>query len=142
MRLVWENCQKYNRPDSDLFMTADKLSKLFEKKFIKLKSASSSSSPSSSSSKKAASASSSPPVETTRADRLKLCQLVNQLTPEQLGSLVETVQQHCPEALNEEEEEEIEIEVNNIDAHTLQLLINFANSCVNGQEHSKKQKVK
>jgi len=76
------------------------------------------------------------------ADRLKLCQLVNQLTPEQLGSLLEMIQGQCPEALNEEEEEEIEIEVNNIDGPTLQGLISFANQCVNGSDSNKKQKTK
>ena len=151
VRLVWDNCAKYNRPDSDLYMTADKLSKLFEKKFVKLKGASSASSsssaqPSSSSSSKKSSSSTASssvlPDQATRADRLKLCQLVNQLTPEQLGSLVEMIQGQCPEALNEEEEEEIEIEVNNIDGPTLQTLIQFANQCVNGSDSNKKQKTK
>ena len=141
VRLVWDNCAKYNRPDSDLYMTADKLSKLFEKKFAKLKAASSSSPPSSKKASSSAASSSSQP-EASRADRLKLCQLVNQLTPEQLGSLVEMIQGQCPEALNEEEEEEIEIEVNNIDGPTLQTLIQFANSCVNGGDSNKKQKTK
>lgn len=31
MRLVWTNCMTYNRPDSDLFLTADKALKTFEK---------------------------------------------------------------------------------------------------------------
>jgi len=145
VRLVWDNCMKYNRPDSDLYMTADKLSKLFDKKFSKLKSSSSSSSPStSSSSKKSTTSSSSSTTEATRSDRLKLCQLVNQLSPEQLGTLVEMIQRECPEALNEEEEEEIEIEVNNIDGNTMGTLIHFAQSCLNGGggESNKKQRSK
>ena len=147
VRLVFENCAKYNRPDSDLYMTADKLSKLFEKKFSKLKAAAAASPASSSSSKSKGGASSSSSSsshgaqpEASRADRLKLCQLVNQLTPEQLGSLVEMIQGQCPEALNEEEEEEIEIEVNNIDGHTLQTLITFAQQCVSPGEINKKKK--
>ena len=145
VRLVFENCAKYNRPDSDLYLTADKLSKLFEKKFSKVKAQSTSSPPSSSSKSKSttsssSSHSSSTQPEASRADRLKLCQLVNQLTPEQLGSLVEMIQGQCPEALNEEEEEEIEIEVNNIDGNTLQTLIAFAQGCVNPGESNKKKK--
>ena len=55
---------------------------------------------------------------------------------------MEMIQGQCPEALNEEEEEEIEIEVNNIDGPTLQSLITFANQSVNGSEGHKKQKTK
>ena len=153
VRLVWDNCLKYNMPNSDLYMTAQKLATLFDKKFTtKFKpsssssAASSSSSPSSSSksnsssSKPSSSGASAP--EASRADRLKLCQLVNQLSPEQLGVVVEMVQRECPEALNEEEEEEIEIEVNNIDGATMSGLIAFAQQCLNGGPAEKKQKTK
>ena len=140
VRLVWDNCLKYNMPNSDLYMTAQKLSTLFDKKFnAKFKPASSTSSSSPSSSKSSTKPSSNAP-EASRADRLKLCQLVNQLSPEQLGVVVEMVQRECPEALNEEEEEEIEIEVNNIDGATMSGLIAFAQQCLNGGD--KKQKTK
>ena len=152
VRLVWDNCLKYNMPNSDLYMTAQKLSTLFDKKFsAKFKpsssaasaaSAASSSSPSSSSKSSSSKPSSSAAPEASRADRLKLCQLVNQLSPEQLGVVVEMVQRECPEALNEEEEEEIEIEVNNIDGATMSGLIAFAQQCLNGGPADKKQKTK
>ena len=148
VRLVWDNCLKYNMPNSDLYMTAQKLSSVFDKKFTaKFKpssssAASSSSSASPSSSSKSASKPPSLVQEASRADRLKLCQLVNQLSPEQLGVVVEMVQRECPEALNEEEEEEIEIEVNNIDGATMSGLITFAQQCLNGGQAEKKQKTK
>ena len=37
VRLVWKNAQTYNRSDSGIYITADTLSKLFEKKFAKIK---------------------------------------------------------------------------------------------------------
>jgi len=37
VRLVWKNAMTYNRPDSDIYITADKLSKLFERKFAQIK---------------------------------------------------------------------------------------------------------
>ena len=37
VRLVWKNAMTYNRPDSEIYITADKLSKLFERKFAKIK---------------------------------------------------------------------------------------------------------
>ena len=145
VRLVWDNCLKYNMPNSDLYMTAQKLSSLFDKKFsakFKPSSSTTSSSSPSSSSKSSTKPSSSAAPEASRADRLKLCQLVNQLSPEQLGVVVEMVQRECPEALNEEEEEEIEIEVNNIDGATMSGLIAFAQQCLNGGTAEKKQKTK
>ena len=39
MRLIWKNAMTYNRPDSDIFETAEKLAKLFEKKMAKIKTA-------------------------------------------------------------------------------------------------------
>jgi hypothetical protein len=36
MRLVWKNSMTYNRPDSDIYDTADILGKVFEKKFAKV----------------------------------------------------------------------------------------------------------
>lgn len=37
VRLVWKNAQKYNRADSDIYADSEKLSKVFEKKFTKIK---------------------------------------------------------------------------------------------------------
>jgi len=149
MRLIWENCMKYNRPDSDLHMTAEKLSKLFEKKNIKkIKQGNATSSASKGGKSGKDSGNSNNNTEASRADRLKFSQLVNQLAPEQLGTLVEMIQKDCPEALNEEEDDEIEIEINNIDTNTLQALNNYAQNCVNGAvnsntaDSSKKQKTK
>lgn len=80
-------------------------------------------------------------VAASRADRLKLCQLVSELNSEQLGQLVEIIQKECPEALNEEGDDEVEIETNNIDNTTLQQLVSFAEACVQaGGNRSKKQK--
>jgi hypothetical protein len=39
VRLVWKNAMTYNRPDSDIYSTADKLSTVFERKFAKIKGA-------------------------------------------------------------------------------------------------------
>jgi len=37
VRLVWKNAMTYNRSDSEIYMTADQLRILFEKRFTKLK---------------------------------------------------------------------------------------------------------
>lgn len=153
VKLVWDNCMKYNRPDSDLYLTAERLAKIFEKRFIKLKTSSTAngsaatSSTNNSAIKKmktdgdSSSSSASIKNESSRTERLKFSSLVNSLSPEQLGHLVEMISNQCPEALNEDEEEEIEIEINNIDANTLNNLIQYCQSCSQEQQN-KKQKIK
>jgi hypothetical protein len=115
----------YNRPDSDIYITAEKLAKLFEKKFSKVKSVK----------KLGKREDSSETREITRSDRLKFSQLINQLSSEQLGTLVEMIQKECPEALNEEDDEELEIEINNIDAGTLLNLNSYAQKCSETQNN-------
>jgi len=52
--------------------------------------------------------------------------------------MVSIIQKDCPEALNEAEEDDVlEIEINSLDAATLQSLNVFANQCI---ETSKKKK--
>lgn len=159
VRLVWSNAMTYNRPDSDIYATSEKLSKFFEKKFQgKIKSVGTTdnravgtvSSSSSSSSQAAASSASRKQKrdeeqrEVTRSDRLKFSQLVNQLSSEQLGHVVEIIQKQCPDALNEEDDEEIEIEINNIDPSVLIQLNQYAQTCLSNSGSSvhkaKKQK--
>jgi len=124
----------YNRPDSDLFLTADKALKTFEKSMSKIKQAQKSGA--------ALQKAKGDNVAASRADRLKLCQLVSELNSEQLGQLVEIIQKECPEALNEEGDDEVEIETNNIDNTTLQQLVAFAENCVQaGGNRAKKMKV-
>lgn len=128
MRLIWKNAMTYNRPDSDIFETAEKLAKLFEKKFSKIKT-----------NKKAraeggSDAHSEQNRELTRAERLKFSSMVSSLSSEQLGSLVQMIQKECPEAINDDDEEELEIEINNLDQATLQQLNAFCQSCVDGKQ--------
>lgn len=40
-------------------------------------------------------------IQVTRADRVKLSLLVNQLSSDELGQLVDMIQRDCPQALNE-----------------------------------------
>ena len=52
--------------------------------------------------------------EVSKQDRIKFSHLVTTLNSEELEALVMRIQEKCPEALAEEEEDEIEIEINNI----------------------------
>ena len=95
MRLIWKNAMTYNRPDSDIFETAEKLAKLFEKKIAKIKSNKKARTEGAAEGDKEANR------EVTRADRLKFSSMVSSLTSEQLGSLVQMIQKECPEAIND-----------------------------------------
>jgi len=150
VRLVWTNAMTYNRPGSEIYTTADKLAKLFERKFGKLKkdgatptaaqgagaaqSSSSSSKPSQPPTKQrrteGATSARGGGGEVTREDRVKFSVMVAQLSGDELGQLVDIIQKESPDALNEEDEKEIEIEINNIDAATLLMLNEFAVKCI------------
>jgi hypothetical protein len=146
VRLVWKNAQTYNRADSGIYQTADALSKLFEKKFGKVKKggapAAGPATPGS-----AAGAKRRRPGdgkgetrEVTRQDRVKFSQMVNQLSSDQLGHMVGVLQRQCPEAVNEEDDDELEIEINNIDGATLLHLNAYASECISQNGSSKKKK--
>jgi len=131
VRLVWSNAMTYNRPDSDIYITAEKLSKIFEKRFGKIKSAKPAKRKRSDTGEKA--------QEVTRADRVKFSQLVNQLSVDELGKLVDMIQRECPQALTEEDDDELEIEINVIDGPTLGALNAFCNSCINSAKAKRKK---
>lgn len=141
MRLVFTNCMTYNRSDSDLYQTAEKALKTFERHIAKIKQTTKSGGAGTGTGRGVGSKGSS--IENTRSDRLKLSQLVSELSSEQLGQLIEIIQKESPDALNEEDDDEVEIEINNIDASTLSQLVSFAEACTaqNGPTKVKKQKV-
>eukprot|EP00462_Mataza_sp_D1_P023955 CAMPEP_0175139236 /NCGR_PEP_ID=MMETSP0087-20121206/10787_1 /TAXON_ID=136419 /ORGANISM="Unknown Unknown, Strain D1" /LENGTH=226 /DNA_ID=CAMNT_0016422217 /DNA_START=83 /DNA_END=763 /DNA_ORIENTATION=+ len=160
VRLVWKNAQKYNRPDSDIYVTADKLSKLFEKRFLKVKKTGGDPNaeaapppaaatptdnkrrrPTTPSSNAAPAASVAANKQAT--DRVTFSNLVNQLTPEELGQIVDRIHREAPDALNDEDDDELEIEINAIPISLLQSLNAFASKCAanNANNNNKKRKV-
>eukprot|EP00457_Paulinella_chromatophora_P016480 gb/GEZN01017297.1/.p1 GENE.gb/GEZN01017297.1/~~gb/GEZN01017297.1/.p1 ORF type:complete len:213 (+),score=41.69 gb/GEZN01017297.1/:38-676(+) len=128
VRLVWKNAMLYNQPGSEIYTTAEKLSKAFERKMAKLKQ-------SKKTSKKGGAA-----KEATRGDRVKFSELVNELSGEQLAEVVEMIQKYCPDALTEVDEEELEIEINALDSNTLFELNTYAQESINGSAAGKKRK--
>lgn len=113
VRLVWGNAMTYNRPGSDIYKVAEKYLKMFEKKWSKFTKAEP---------KKKA--------DVGKSDRIKFSQLVNQLNSDELEQLVKKIESECPQALSEELDDELEIEINNIDAATLASLNGFCNKCI------------
>ncbi|CEP01565.1 Bromo domain-containing protein [Plasmodiophora brassicae] len=150
VRLTWNNAKTYNQPGSGIYVAADNLSKLFDRRMQKLKkpepsaAATGASAPTPAgpppSKKKKPSTPAAGVKPVTQQDKVKFSQLVNQLTPQQIGRVVDMISKACPEALNEEDEEDLEIEVDKIDRDTLHNLNVYCESCVAGGNDTKKKK--
>jgi len=128
VKLVWKNAMEYNRADSDIYRTAHQFHKSFESKFKKLKKKMSRNK--SKTTKRRKTETNEEQKKVTKADRVKFSQLVNQLSSEELGQLVDKIQRECPKALTEEENDEVEIEINHINDDTLLALNLFAEKCI------------
>jgi len=113
VRLVWSNAKLYNQEGSGIYVVAVALEKMFEQRFAKIKKAEVNQ------------------TKSTAEDRLKFTELVKQLTSDQLGVVVEMIEKQCPAALNEGDQDDLEIEVYQIDGNTLKELISFANTSIN-----------
>jgi hypothetical protein len=138
VRLVWRNAMTYNRPDSEIYRNAEKLGKMFEKRFNSRKSAGGSTeNKAGGGTKRKRADGKNENVSVTRGDRVTFSKLVDKLSSEELGQLVDMVQRDCPTALNEEDEKEIEIEINAIDSATLMNLIEFAQTCVSQSQNKR-----
>jgi len=146
VRLVWANAMKFNQPGSGIYVAAETLQRVFEKRFSKVSKAKPPSAPTSTTAsgtdlgkkrKRDQKASGKTPQY---GEKIKFTQLINQMTSAQIGKIVEMVQTRCPSALIDDDESFLEIEVENIDKATLGALISFAETCVGGSGETKKLK--
>jgi len=131
VRLVWKNAMKYNRQDSDIYVTADKLSKIFEKKVVKMKISVPPDASAAPKRRKSASAGGS-------KERVSFGKLIPQLPDEELNQVIDRIAKDSPEALNEDDEDEIEIDINNIAGTVLLDLNSFMTKII---ATNKKRKV-
>ena len=76
----------------------------------------------------------------SRADREKLAELIHLLASEQLGNIVTTISKSCPEAVSEEDDEELEVELNKLDGSTLATVLQYAQECQTANASSSKRK--
>eukprot|EP00474_Spongospora_subterranea_P008673 CRZ09131.1 hypothetical protein [Spongospora subterranea] len=152
VRRVWDNAKKYNQPGSGIYVAADALSKLFDRRMQKVvvKKPTENGSPAASEApaaptpsagqKKKKATTPSVVKQVTQADKVKFATLINQLTASQIGKVVDMISKACPDALNEEDEEDLEIEVDKIDRATLLSLNQFCEQSTTGSDAKKKKK--
>lgn len=126
VRLVWKNATTYNRPDSEIYITAERLRKLFDKRIAKI----------TKTALKRRKDGTIPVV--TRYDQTRFANLASALTCDELGFLVDLIAKECPDALVDEDDNDIEIEIGNIDGSALYAFINYAESCIQRRKQAKK----
>lgn len=151
VRLVWNNAKTYNQPGSGIYVTADSLSKMFERRMSKVKK--SEPSPTAAAGATAATVAGGAPKSkkkapstgvatkpVTQSDKVKFSTLIHSLTAPQIGKVVDMITKACPLALNEEDEDDLEIEVDKIDRTTLHALNAYCESCTGNSDVKKKKK--
>lgn len=129
VKLVWANAMKFNQPGSVIYASAEKLMKMFDKKFAKtLKKLNLEPDTTPLSSKRKRDSKSG--KNASHAEKTKFSTLIHKLSSVQLGKVVEMIQSRCPAALNEQDDVDLEIEVDALDKPTLLALISYSESCI------------
>ncbi|OQS01689.1 hypothetical protein ACHHYP_00342 [Achlya hypogyna] len=118
MRLIWDNCKLYNQDGSELYAIAHSLTKLFDEKMKHLKLDDGPPSKSSS----------DPSLE----DRIVFSQDIYKISSKDLGTIVEMIEERCPKALDKQNPDEIDLNVDAIDAKTFKEIDAFVKECVPG----------
>uniref|UniRef100_A0A7S1TWM5 Bromo domain-containing protein n=1 Tax=Phaeomonas parva TaxID=124430 RepID=A0A7S1TWM5_9STRA len=118
IRLVWRNCMTYNQDGSDFYKIAERFSKKFETKFAPV-----------------AKAEARESVEDERPpttdERIVFSHNLFNIRMQELGQLIQKLDGLCPECLEKKpDEDEIEINVDAIDAATFRNVDRFVKDCL------------
>jgi len=134
MRLVWDNAKTFNRPGSEIYMTAENLHHLFERKFARI---------AKSGVGKRKNADKTPMTKTTMEQRCAFVALLKQVDSDVVGAIVEMLDKQCPQALTEQDdnEEVLAIEVYYIDEPTLSQCIAYCQRAIEKGKSNKKKKI-
>lgn len=136
VRLVWKNAMKYNRPDSEIYQTAEKLNKFTEKKLSKVRSGPEPGDSSPGGDDEPRRKKIPDKGLARKEDRVLFSKMVTQLSSDELGALVDRIAKESPEAMNEDDDDEVEIEINNINGPLLSELNTFMTKCVSKKARS------
>eukprot|EP00940_MAST-03C_sp_MAST-3C-sp2_P001714 g1714.t1 len=109
-RLVWSNCKTYNQDESEYYKLASKFSKIFEQRFGKIVALD-----------KDLSDIKGPTVEQKTA----FSRNIFNISPEALGNVVTILDERCEKCIDKEDADEIEINIDLIDALTFQAVDSY-----------------
>ncbi|CAH0477113.1 unnamed protein product [Peronospora belbahrii] len=107
MRLVWSNCKLYNQDGSDLYLLADELAKKFEDR-VKTMKLDVGPVP------KADKSIPAPSLE----EKIYFSQNIYKIAPEDMGTIVQMLEEQCPKALDKSSPDELDVVIDNIDNKT------------------------
>lgn len=124
IKLIWNNCMKYNKDGSDLFKMAQRSNKAFDKAMktvLKDKNKRKSGGSRYNDNRKRSNVLSEKGVSVDQ--KANFCRVLYQLTEKQLGTVIDSLYEKCPDCLTtkwkrEEEdygEEEVEVNIDKID---------------------------
>mmetsp|Transcript_34704 Transcript_34704/g.107335 ORF Transcript_34704/g.107335 Transcript_34704/m.107335 type:complete len:209 (-) Transcript_34704:129-755(-) len=129
IRLIWNNCKKYNQDGSDFYNLADGFAKKFEERFAKVKAENPS--------LDEEDLSHAPSLE----EKTKFSHNIYRIKQEELGVLVEKLDAKCPDAIDKStSDDEIEINIDAIDPRTFHDLDRYVRSCLAVPAGGKKKK--
>ena len=126
VRLVWNNCKRYNADGSDFYKLAESLQKKWDEKYTKLLQ---DVTKNSSSTTKTTSTTTSESNKVSLSDKKAFARALYQISKEDLGKVLVEVEAKCPTALiKNNSEQEMEFNVDALPAAVLQELMQFVSS--------------
>ena len=114
-RLVWTNCKTYNQDESEYYKLASKFSKLFEQRFAKIV---------------ALDEDLGDIKEPTIEEKTQFSRNIFNISPEALGNVVTMLDERCEKCIDKEDADEIEINIDLIDALTFQAVDKYVKECI------------
>ena len=115
MRLIWTNCKTYNQDESEYYKLASRFSKMFEQKFAKIV---------------ATDNDLGNIKEPTLEERSAFSRNIFNIQPEELGNVVTMLDERCEKCIDKEDADEIEINIDLIDALTFQAVDKYVKECL------------
>ncbi|KDO20494.1 hypothetical protein SPRG_14012 [Saprolegnia parasitica CBS 223.65] len=110
MRLIWDNCKLYNQDGSELYAIAHSLAKQFDDKMKQLK------------------LDDGPPSKSSSSSS----QDIYKISSKDLGTIVEMLEERCPKALDKQTPDELDVNIDAIDAKTFKEIEVFVKECIPG----------
>ena len=138
MRQVFANCMLYNQEGSDYYVIADKFTKQFEKRFLKVSSTRSATIDGVNGSSSYKTDPTKPP---TFPEKAKFSEALYDVAPDILGRVVQMLDEKCEAALDKSTPEEVEISIDLIDPKTFREVDTYLKSSIALARASGKRKV-
>ena len=128
MRLIWKNCQIYNQDGSEFHTLSLEFSRRFEEAFLQVKEAA------------GGEDFDDGGEHPTIAEKTQFSQNIYKIDSVQLGRVVELLDEKCEAAIDKTNPNEIEINIDAIDAKTFDMLDQYVRECLGETKKGKKRK--